>query len=216
MTTRRRACLMAGSMFGAAVLPLAGCVSVGIGGDLPPHAHLRLTDAAAAPPVSLAVPLVPSLLVQALPADALADTVSMAYARERNRYSFYQLSSWTERPVRLVPRLLQRRLEARGLAGAVAQLGEPVRADWLLTLAIDTLHHDLTTTPGRARLALTVELIDRRERQRVGRQQFATDVTTATDDAAGAAAAMSQALAQTFDAMLPWVEATLQAQGPRS
>lgn len=216
MTTRRHACLMAGSMIGAAALPLAGCVSVGVGGDLTPHAHLRLTDAAAAPPVTLATPLVPALLVQALPADALADTVSIAYARERNRFQFYQLSSWTERPVRLVPRLLQRRLEARGLAGAVALLGEPVRADWLLTLAIDTLHHDLTTTPGRGRMAMTVELIDRRERRRIARQQFATDVTTTSDDAAGAAAALSLALAQTFDAMLPWIEAALQTGHPRS
>lgn len=216
MTIRRRDCLRGASLFGAAaLLPLAGCVSVGVGGDLPPHAHLRLSDAGGLPS-PLDSPLVPALLIQALPADALADTVSIAYARERNRFQFYQLSSWTERPVRQLPRLLQRRLEARQLASAVALLGEPVRADWLLTLAVDTLHHDLTTTPGRARIALTVELIDRRARERVARQQFSTDVSTASDDAAGAAAAMSQALAQTFDALLPWLEEALQSARARS
>ena len=205
MTMQRRRLLAGGAGLGLG-LGLAGCVSVDVGTKVPPHTHLRLHDGGADAPTRLPKPLVPALLLQALPADALADTVSIAYARQPHRFAYYQLSSWTERPVRQLPRLLQRRLEARGVAGAVAVLGEPVRGDWLLTMAIDTLHHDLSVTPGRARLALTLELIDRRERRRVARQQFATDVSTDSDDAAGAAAAMSRALTQTFDALLPWLE----------
>ncbi len=191
-------------------LGLGGCVSIGTGADLPIHAHHLLTDPGAAATTARAAPLVPALLIQPLPSDALADTVSIAYSRQPNQFAFYQFSSWTERPVRQIPRLLQRRLEARGLAAAVGLLGEPLRADWLLTTAIDTLHHDVADPPGHGRVALTVELFDRRQRRRLARQQFASDVTTSTADAGAATRAMSQALSQTFDVLLPWLEGSLQ------
>lgn len=202
----RRQCLLAG----LPPLSLGGCVSIGTGGDLPSHAHHLLTDPGAAATPARTAALVPALLIQPLPSDALADTVSIAYSRQPNQFAFYQFASWTERPVRQIPRLLQRRLEARRVATAVGLLGEPLRADWLLTVAIDTLHHDVTTSPGRGRIALTVELFDRRQRRRVDRQQFASDVTAASADAAAATNAMSQALAQSFDVLLPWLEASLQ------
>ena len=104
---RRRTALL------ACVLPapwLGGCVSIGTGADLPAHAHLQLTDAAEALPMRRDSPLVPALLIQPLPADAVGDTVAIAYSRQANQFAFYQFASWTERPVRQLPRLLQRRL----------------------------------------------------------------------------------------------------------
>jgi ABC-type uncharacterized transport system auxiliary subunit len=102
------------------------------------------------------------------------------------------------------------------VAAAVGLLGEPLRADWLLTLAVDTLHHDVSAPPGQARLAVTVELFDRRHQARVARRSFTADVPTARADSAAAAVAMSLAVAAVFDAMLPWLEDELQRAAAKS
>jgi ABC-type uncharacterized transport system auxiliary subunit len=197
-------------MGAAATLLLAACMSIGNGGPSAPHAYHALHDPAPLP-ASRAEPIVASLLIRALPADALADTVSIAYSPRPNEYAFYQLASWTERPLRQLPRLLQHRLEARGIAAAVGLEGDPLRANWVLTLRIGTLHHDVAAPPGAARLALTAELYDRRKRQRIAQRSFEADTPTARADSAAAAAAMSQSLASVFDALQPWLEAELQA-----
>ena len=89
-------------------------------------------------------------------------------------------------------------------------IGEPLRTDWLLTIAIDTLHHDVSAPPGQARVVITAELFDRRSRTRLARRQFSIAVSTASADAPSAAAAMSSALTQAFDGLVPWLEAELQ------
>ena len=198
-----------------APLLLAACVSLGIGGEPAVHTHHALRDAAPATS-RRAEPLVRALLLQPLPADALADTVSIAYSRRAHQFAFYQHASWTERPARELPRLLQRRLEARGVAAAVGIFGEPMRADWLLTIGVDTLHHDVSAATGQARLALTAELFDRRSRARVARRQFDASVPTGTADAAAAADALSLSVAQVFNALVPWLEGELQGVTARA
>lgn len=197
-----------------APLLLAACISVGIGGDSAAHVHHVLYDPAAATP-RRAEPLLRALLIQPLPADVQADTVSIAYSRRAHEFAYYQLASWSERPVRQLPRLLQQRLESRGVAGAVGLVGEPVRADWVVTIAIDTLHHDVSATPGLGRLGLTAELFDRRSRTRVARRRFEASAAAASADSAAAAAALSQAVGQVFDALVPWLEGELQSAGAR-
>lgn len=189
---------------------LAACVSVGIGGEPAPQAYYLLHDATTATPSRRAAPLVDALLIQPTPAGALADTVSIAYSRQPYEYGYYQLAFWTERPVRQLPRLLQQRLEARGIAAAVGIVGEPLRADWLLAIGVDTLHHDVSALPGQARFVLTAELFDRRSRTRIARRQFEASVPTARADSAAAAIALSEAVGQVFDALLPWLEDELQ------
>lgn len=201
----RRRALRAAALLPAAAL--GACVSVGIGGDGPAHTYLALRDAGAVPQRRPA-PLVAALMIQPMPADAMADTASIAYAQRPNEFAFYQLASWAERPVRQLPRLLQRRLEARGVAGAVALAGDPLRADWLLTLGIDALHHDVSGQQGR--LALTLELYDRRQRQRIARRSFEAAEPVARADSSAAADALSRAVGRAFDAALPWLEAELE------
>jgi ABC-type uncharacterized transport system auxiliary subunit len=193
----------------AAVL-LAGCVSIDIGGEPAAHVYLSLHDAASAAPTRRAEPLVAALLIQALPADAFADMLAIAYSRRDGEFGWYQFASWTERPRRQVARLLQQRLQARGVAGAVGLLGDPLRADWLLAIGIDTLHHDLRSPPGTARLAVTADLVDRGTRVRVAQRHFEASVPTAQADSAAAAQALSLALGQVFDELVPWLEAELQ------
>ncbi|MBK6854350.1 MAG: membrane integrity-associated transporter subunit PqiC [Burkholderiales bacterium] len=196
-------------LFAGVAGSLAGCISVGSSEGAALQASYQLHDGAAAMQ-RRGQPLVAALLIQPLPASALADTAAIAYSRRPHEFAFYQFASWAERPVRQLPRLLQQRLEAHGVAGAVGLLGEPLRADWLLTLAIDTLHHDVAAPPGLARLAVTAELFDRRNRTRVARRPFAAEVPAASADSAAAAAAMSLAVASVFDSLLPWLEDELQ------
>jgi ABC-type uncharacterized transport system auxiliary subunit len=196
-------------VLGMVAAVLAGCVSVGVGSDGPARVSYRLHDPGLAATSRLPAPAVDALLIQPLPGDAMADTVSLPYARRANEFAYYQLASWTERPVRQVPRLLQQRLEARGVAQAVGLLGDPLRADWLLTLTVDSLHHDVSAEPGLARSVLTAELFDRRTRQRVARQRFEASPPAERADSAAAAAALSQAVARNFDALLPWLEGEL-------
>ncbi|MDH3210543.1 MAG: ABC-type transport auxiliary lipoprotein family protein [Burkholderiaceae bacterium] len=191
---------------------LAACVSVGVGNASAPHTYYLLHDTAASA-TRRAEPLVSALLLQPLPASALAETVSIPYARRANEFAFYQFASWTERPVRMVQRMLRQRLEARGVAAAVGLIGDPLRADWLLTFAIETLHHDVATPPGTARFALTVELFDRRSRTRVARRQFEATAPTANADSAAAADALSQAITRVLDVLPPWLESELQRAG---
>lgn len=189
---------------------LSGCVSLEVGNAPATQLHLALRDGDQAPVQRLTQPLLPALLIQAQPGTAMADTLSIAFTRREPVFGYYQFATWVDRPVRQLPRLLQQRLQARGLAAAVGLQGEPMRADWLLTLRIDALHHDVQSGPGMARLALVVELFDRRTQSRLTQQSFAVDVAAERADATAAALAMSQAIGASFDQLLPWLEAELQ------
>lgn len=200
--------------FGAwLALALAGCVSVDVGNEPAAQVMLSLRDASIATLVRRNEPLVPALLVQPQPGSSLADTQLIAYSKRVGEFSFYQFATWADRPVRQIPRLLQQRLDARGVAGAVALAGDPQRADWLLTVAVNTLHHDVSSTPGVARLGIALELFDRRARTRVARREFEAAVPVAREGSAAAAQAMSSALGKVIDEAAPWVEAELERVG---
>lgn len=187
-----------------------GCVSVEVGGEPAAHRHLALYDAAGTPVTRLPRPLVPALLIQPQPGFASADTLAIAFSRREHEFAYYQFASWTERPVRRLPRLLQQRLQARGVAAAVGVVGDPMRADWLLTIAIEALHHDARSDPGNARLALGAELYDRRSHRRAAQQRFDASEPLAQPGAGAAAQALSVCVARVFDALQPWLEAELQ------
>jgi ABC-type uncharacterized transport system auxiliary subunit len=201
------------SLLGAGLLGLLnGCVSVDVGSEAAKQRIFVLHD-----PGSVqrrAQPLVPALLLQPAPGGAVADTLAIAYSQRANELAFYQLATWNERPVRQVPQLLQQRLEARGLAAATGLVGDPLAADWLLTVRVDRLEHEIINPPGQAQVQLTFELFDRRQPGRVGRQQFSAQNPVASADSAAAAQAMSEALGRTFDDVLPWLEGLLQTAAP--
>lgn len=199
----------------AALALATGCVSVELGGEPAPHVQLSLRDAGAAQVARRDAPLVDALLIQPAAGQANGETVAIAYARQEHEYAYYQYASWTERPARQLPRLLQRRLEARGVAGAVGLLGQPMQARWLLAVGIETLHHDVQTPPGQARLALTADLFDRQQRVRVARRHFDTAAPVASAESSAAAQAMSVATGRAFDELVPWLEGELQRASDR-
>lgn len=196
---------------------LAGCVSVQLGTEGARHVNLVLADARPAM-ARRDAPAARALLIQAVPADPLANTRSIAYARSPGAREFYQLASWTEPPLRAITRLLQQRLEARGTAEAVGLLGQPIAGDWLLAIGVEAVYHDVAAEPGTARLVLRAELIDRRARTLAARRTFEAAVPVERADSAAAAAALGRAVADTFDALVPWLEEQLAraASAPRA
>jgi ABC-type uncharacterized transport system auxiliary subunit len=205
----RRRCLTTAAGLGVVgLIGLPGCVTIGVGNEVTAHRYMRLLDGSPAPE-RLPQPWLAALLLQPVPGDAMADTQSMVYARSPGAYSFYRQASWTERPDRRVPQLLKQRLEQRGVAAAVGLLGDPMRADWLLSVAVNRLFHDASQEPGSGQAELTLELFDRRSRVRVARGRFAAQAPAARADSEAAAAAMSAALGQVFDVALPWLEGQL-------
>ena len=69
----------------------------------------------------------------------------------------------------------------------------------------------ISHTHSFCKLGLTATLVDRRRRVQHARQSFEADVGVATADAPAAAAALSEATAQAFDLLLPWLEEALAA-----
>lgn len=204
MRMRLNAVAIAGVIAG--VLP--GCIAVRLDGQSARHVNLVLADARPAM-TRRAAPATPALLIQAVPADPLANTRSIAYARSPGAREFYQLASWTEPPLRAITRLLQQRLETHGTAQAVGLLGQPLAADWLLAIGVDAVYHDVAAAPGTVRLALRAELIDRRTRTQAARRTFDAQVPAERADAMAAAAALAVAVADVFDALVPWLDQQL-------
>jgi ABC-type uncharacterized transport system auxiliary subunit len=193
-----------------AALPLAGCVSVEVGGESPAQLQLALRDIPGATVTPRrAAPLVDALLVHALPGAGPVDSSAIAYSRREGEFRLYQLATWTERPVRQLPPLLVQRTESRGLAASVGQLGDPLRADWLLAVDVDGAYHDVAAEPGTARLAFAVALFDRRTRTRLAYRGFHAAVPVAQADAPSAVQALSVAVGRCFDELLPWLEEAL-------
>jgi cholesterol transport system auxiliary component len=204
--TARRAALWA-----LALLPLAGCVSVSVGhSDLPPTVLYQLQDARPAAPAPSSGSA--RLAIQSLGGDPTIDGLPLVFLRRPGELAYYQFAAWSERPSRRLGLLAQQRLDASGRFAVVTQLGQPIATDWLLTLALDTLVHDVATPPGRVQLALRAELIRRSDRSRVGQRLFAAAVPTTEAAAPAAVAAFNLAVAEVFDQLGPWVESTIAAQ----
>lgn len=197
----------------AAALMLAGCVSVSLGNaDAPGVTYFVLADARPPASATASATGAPRLAIQASGADPLADSVSMVFSRRPGEQALYQFAAWSERPSRSLALLAQDRLLAGGRFASVTQIGQPVASDWLLTLRLEQMLHDVGQTPGLARVAVRAELVDRRERAVIGQRQFAASAPVAEPAAAPAAAAFGVATAEVLDQLTPWVESTVAAR----
>jgi ABC-type uncharacterized transport system auxiliary subunit len=200
----------------AAAALLAGCVSLSLGNsDTPALTYYVLADAR--PAVQTAAPQAPAprLAIQGTNVYPLADSISIVFSRQPGERSLYQFASWSERPSRRLAQLAQQRLQAGGRFASVTQLGQPVASDLLLTLALETMVHDVSSVPGRARITLHAELIDRRDRSLVASRRFSAAPPVDEPAAAAAVTAFGLATADVLDALTRWVEATAAAQPAR-
>jgi len=200
----------------AASALLTGCVSVSVGSsDAPGLTYFVLADARPAAVTAPSAGATVRLAIQSTGSDPLTDSTAIVFSRRAGERALYQFASWTERPSRRMAQLAQQRLEARGKFAAVTQLGQPIATDWLLTLAIETLVHDVSTEPGRAQLVLRAELIRRGDRSRVAQRAFSAAPPVPEAAAAAAVTAFGTATADVLDQLADWVEATVAAHPVR-
>jgi len=196
----------------AATALLTGCVSVSVGtADLPAVTYYVLDDARSSQPTATAQASAARLAIQGVSADPFVDSTAIVYSRRAGQRAVYQFASWTERPSQRLAQLAQRRLDAHGRFAVVTQLGQPVDSDWLLSLALESLVHDVSTEPGRAQLTLRAELIHRRDRSLVARRTFTAAAPVSEAAASAAVDAFAVATANVLDPLVDWVEATVAA-----
>jgi ABC-type uncharacterized transport system auxiliary subunit len=193
-------------ILGCSALLLAGCVSVEVGNsENNVRAQYRLDDLAP-PPGPAGKAVARSLVVISMPSPGTGDTFSMAYSRAPQQRALYQNASWADRPSDRFVQLLVRRVDARAAFVSVAELGSGVGGNLALNVTIDELLHDTVAASGR--LELTAELVDRRTRTLVARRRFAASAPVAQENARGAVEALSRALTNVLDELVPWLEAS--------
>ena len=190
---------------------LAGCFSIGLGGEGTALAQYRLDDLS--PKVQpRATPIDRRLLLATLPSESIGDTYSMAFTKAAQQRQYYQFASWTDRPSARVVHLLAERIEARGIFDSVGRLGSGVGGGLILNVGVNEVIHDVTN--GTAKIEVTAELIERRGRNLVERRRFSASAPVAQENAPGAVAALSRALTTVLDEMVPWLERTADALPP--
>jgi ABC-type uncharacterized transport system auxiliary subunit len=222
---RRRALALALPL--GAIALAGGCVSIG-GGDTPAPVWYLLEDRGASAAQSrgpsgaagtaasagttgttgrgTAAPIDRVLLIGPVLASSFDEGSMLAYSRQPGTRAHYQFAGWTERPAPRIGVLVERRLAARGSFAAVAQGTAGIRGDIVLNLALEHLYHDVSTTPGLARVAIAAELVDWRDRALVARRTFERTAPVARESADAAVDAINRALADLLDELVAWVE----------
>ena len=195
----------------AAAALIAGCFSIGLGGEGTALAQYRLEDLSPKQQPR-ATPIDRRLLISTLPSEAIGDTYSMAYTKAAQQRQYYQFASWTDRPSARVVQLLTERVEARAVFESVSRLGGGIGGGLILNIGVNEFVHDLRT--GSARVEVTAELIERRGRTLVERRRFTSSAPVAQENAPSAVAALSSALTTLLDELVPWLERTAEALPP--
>jgi cholesterol transport system auxiliary component len=191
-------------------LPAAAALISGCGSlvrDVPSPTWYVLRDEAADASPAAGAKIDKVLLISQVEASAFQGSGMLVYSRSPDSRAHYQFAGWTEPPARRIGRLVERRLETRGRLRAVAQSTSGVRGDMLLNLSLETLHHDVSTSPGRARVAIVAELVAWRANTLVARRRFEKDVPVEREAADAAVASINRALTALLDDLCPWVEA---------
>lgn len=185
-------------------LSATGCVNLGTGPTVQQYFVLEDAGGVAAARDVPDVPL--SLVVTGSAAQGFYDAENLAYSRTQGQRAYYQLAAWTERPGRRIADIVRERLRSRGHIATVASATSGVRADLVLDIVVEEFFHDATVSPSQARVVLACEIVDWNTRAQLGRKRFEAAAELASEDAAGAAAALARATGSAVDALVPWVE----------
>jgi ABC-type uncharacterized transport system auxiliary subunit len=189
----------------AATFGLAGCSLPGARTQAVSHYVLEAPTVAApalAPPAKATGPV---LLLRDAEPGGLSQSLRLIYSRTPGTQAQYQYARWNEAPPKRLHTLLRQRLLASGLYAGVVPLGAGVQGDYQLNIRLLDFFHNAAHTPGSAHVALEAELVQRATARLIGQQLFVADVALASQDAAAAAAGLSQASGQVLDAVVVWL-----------
>lgn len=182
---------------------LAGCGM--LAGRPHPVSHHVLEVPAAPFPITGA-PATGVLLLRETEAPGIHQSLNLVYSRSPGTLSHYQYARWSEIPARRFDTLLRQRLDAGGRFQAVAAVGAGVRGDFQLNARLLDFHHDAAQPPGFARVALEVELVDRRDARLIARELLWSQAPAPSHDALGAATALGRASGQVLDELVNWLD----------
>jgi cholesterol transport system auxiliary component len=145
------------------------------------------------------------ILLRDTEAPGVFQSVRLVYSRTPGALSYYQYARWAETPARSLNGLMRQRLNASGLFGAVVPLGAGVQAEYQLNTRLQDFFHDVSLTPGVARVTLEAELVSRRDARLIARQVFRGEAPVVSDDATGAASGLGQASGRALDDLVAWL-----------
>jgi cholesterol transport system auxiliary component len=191
---------------------LVGCAST------PPinYTHYTLTPGGQTARLAKTRPRYATVLeVEQIAAPAWLRTRDIYYQlayHNKQTISAYSRARWTIPPAEMIRSLLQDRLASLGAWHAVIGPETEVHADLTLHMRL-TAFQQRFTSPGRSYgvLAATVTLIDNRNDDVVGQQDFDIRVDAPTANAAGAVQALNRANHKLADALEKWLLSSMKA-----
>jgi ABC-type uncharacterized transport system auxiliary subunit len=189
----------------AAAFALSACSLPGARTQPLSHYVLEVPAATAPARAMPANGIRPVLLLRDAEPGGQAQSLRLSYCRTPGTLAQYQYARWVEAPPKRLHTLLRQRLLASGLYAGVVPLGDGVQGDYQLNFRLLDFFHDATKSPGRAHVALEVELVQRSSARLVGQQLFVADVTLSGENAAAAATALGQASGQVLDTVIAWL-----------
>jgi cholesterol transport system auxiliary component len=142
------------------------------------------------------------------------DSARMVYQRHAQTFEAFTQSTWVDTPARMLTPLLQERLQASGLFRAVLQAPATSQADLRLETRVLQLQQSFLQQPGSVRFTLLATLSDNQTRTVLAWQRFDVTQATASEDAAGGAAAASLAVQSALDQLTAFVGTHMAALPP--
>lgn len=147
---------------------------------------------------------------------AAYDSQAMIYRQGEFRIGRYPQHRWAANPGNLVSDMLVRDLDASGLFRAVQQARPTIPSDLRLTGEIDVVEESVSRSGCAARLEVRFILVDlgaRPEERVLLRSRYEETETSACEDAASLARAMSRAVERLSSRLLEDIAARLPAGG---
>jgi cholesterol transport system auxiliary component len=190
---------------GLATVVLAACSALQSLNNPQSIIWYSLEDARTTNPVGVGQTVPKVLIIEPVRANPFYDSTQLAFSRSDIARAYYQFASWTERPAKRLAILVERRMSARNVFETVATSTVGLRGDISLNLTLDELFHDTVNSPEQARIVVTAELVDQRQRRLIARKQFINEFPIETPTAANAVRAMSEALSLLLDDLETWV-----------
>lgn len=120
----------------------------------------------------------------------------MAYTSQRSQLDYFARNEWVDTPARMAAAMMEARLDASGLLGAVMTGSSDIRTDLRLDSEIKSLQQDFNGTGSSVSLMIKVSLIDVSSRSLLNSKIFSYSETSDTANPEAGVAAANRAAAR--------------------
>lgn len=133
------------------------------------------------------------------------NTVRMAYQIEPNRLDYFAYHEWAATPARMLASVMEGRLDASGMFGAVISGSADIRTELRLDSEVLALQQDFSEQTSAVWLAIKVNLVDVSNRSLIGSRAFSYRVPAAEQNAEAGVVAANQATDQYLNDLLAFL-----------